>query len=179
MNGIIFMEVGKFAKAKLGDQASQEVVRLAGIPSRLYVPVADYPDEELVALLTTLSIKMGEPVPVILEGLGEFIVPDLIDMFQYLIHRDWKTIDLIANTEEAIHEVLRRAGTKTNPPELRCRRPSPQEVIVTYASPRKMCALAKGIAKGVAEHYGERITITEPTCMLKGGAACELIITVA
>lgn len=179
MNGIIFMEVAKFVQARLGSQGWQEVVRVAGVPPRLYVPVADYPDGEALALLTALSRKTGEPIPVILQTLGEFIVPDLIKMSQSLINPEWKTIDLIANTEATIHEVFRGAGTKTNPPDLKCEQPSPQEVIVTYTSPRKMCALAKGIVKGVAKHYGEDISITEPTCMLKGGAACQLIITVA
>lgn len=167
MNGIIFVEVGKFAKARLGDQVWEEIMRMSGVPSRLYVPVADYPDEEAVALLDALSAKMAEPLPAILETLGEFIVPDLIQMSHYLIHRDWKTIDLIANTEETIHEVLRKAGTKSNPPELKCLRTTPQEVAVTYTSPRKLCALAKGIIKGVAKHYDEQVTITEPTCMLR------------
>ena len=178
MNGLIFMEVKKFVIATLGDHAWHKVVHTAGVPSRLYVPVADYPDEELVALLTTLSSTMGKPTPAMVEDLGAFIAPDLLGMFAYLIHRDWKTIDLIANTEETIHEVLRRAGTKTNPPVLQSQRLSPQEVLVTYTSPRKLCALAKGIAQGVATHYGERITITELTCMLQGGSMCELLITV-
>ena len=179
MNGLIFLEVAKFGKARLGGKAWQEVVRAARVPPRVYVPVADYPDQEATALLTALSATMGEPGLVILEALGEFIAPDLLKMSEFLINPDWKTIDLIANTEATIHEVFRRAGTKTKPPELKCQRSSLQEVIVTYTSPRKMCALAKGIAKGVATHYRERITITEPTCMLKGGAACQLIITVA
>lgn len=179
MNGMIFMEVEKFVKARLGDEAWQEVERLAGVPSRLYVPVADYPDEEVVALLTALSARMTKSLPVILESLGEFIVPDFVKIFQCLIAPDWKTIDLIANTERTIHEVLRGAGTKTDPPELKCLRGSPQEVTVTYTSPRKLCALAKGIVRGVAKHYRERVIITEPSCMLKGGEACQLVITVA
>lgn len=176
MNGIIFIELGKFAQSKLDSQTWKEVMRLSGVPSRVYAPVADYPDQDAVALLTTLSSHTGEPVPVILEALGEFSVPDFIKMYDFLINPEWKTIDLIANTEATIHEVLRGAWTKNKPPSLKCRRISPREVVVTYNSPRKMCAYAKGIAKGVAKHYGEQISIIEPTCMLKGATECELII---
>jgi Haem-NO-binding len=100
-------------------------------------------------------------------------------MSRYWIKPDWKTLDLIAHTEETIHHMLRNEGSQTNPPRLQCRRASPDAVVVTYDSPRKMCTLAKGIIKGIAKHYGERVTIGEPTCMLKGEIACELIVTVA
>jgi hypothetical protein len=178
MNGIVFVEIGKFAQSRLGEQAWREVVRLAGVPPRIYYRVADYPDEEAFALLSALSKAMEEPLPMILQSLGEFIVPDLIKMSRYWIKPDWKTLDLIANTEETIHEMLRSDGSQTNPPRLHCRRSSPEEVIVTYDSPRKMCALAKGIIMGVGKHYGEKVTIAEPTCMLAGGVVCQLIVKV-
>ncbi len=179
MNGIILIEIQRFVNARLGHQDWHEFLRLAGVQPKVYEPRTDYPDQEALALLTTLGGKTGESVSAILEALGEFIVPDLMTMSKSFINPDWKTIDLIANTEATIHEALRRAGTSTNPPMLKCEKTSPQEVIVTYTSPRKMCFLAKGIAKGVAKHYQERISIREPTCMLKGGATCQLIIAVA
>lgn len=178
MNGIVFVQIGKFAQSQLGEQAWREVVRSAGVPSRLYYRVADYPDEEAFALLSALSTAVGEPLSVILESLGEFIVPDLMKMSRYWIKPEWKTLDLIANTEKTIHDTLRSEGSRTNPPRLQCRRSSPEQVIVTYDSPRKLCALAKGIIAGVAKHYGERVTIAEPTCMLKGEPACELVVNV-
>lgn len=176
MNGIIFIEIGKFAQSRLGPQAWRDAVSAAGIPSRVYYRVADYPDEEALALLSALSAALQEPVQAVLESLGEFIVPDLLRMSRYWIKPQWKTLDLIEHTEETIHETLRQEGSQTNPPRLRCRRTGPQEVVVTYDSPRRMCSLAKGIIAGVARHYGETVTITQPSCMLKGAADCELII---
>jgi hypothetical protein len=178
MNGILFVEISKFAQSRLGEQAWQEIVRLAGVPSRTYYRVADYPDEEAFALLSTLSAAMKEPLAVTLESLGEFIVPDLIKMSRYWIKPEWKTLDLIANTENTIHETLRSEGSQTNPPRLQCRRSAPEEVVVTYDSPRKLCALAKGIIIGIGKHYGERVTIAEPTCMFNGAPACELVVSV-
>ena len=174
----MFIEIGKFAQSRLGGQGWREVVRSAGVPSRIYYRVADYPDQEAFALLSALSAATGEPLAVTLEELGEFIVPDLLKMSSYWVKPDWKTLDLIANTEKTIHEMLRNEGSQTNPPRLQCQRAGPEEVVVIYDSPRKMCALAKGIILGVSKHYGESVIITEPTCMLKGGAACRLIVNV-
>ena len=177
MNGLIFMEVGKFAQARLGAAAWQRLARDAGVSHRVYVPVANYPDEELVGLLNVLSAETGVPVRGLLEALGEFVVPDLISLAQSVVQPEWKTLDLIANTEGAIHEVIRHAGTHSNPPYLRCRRLNEREVLVNYSSPRKLCPLARGIVKGVANHYGETVTLAEPTCMLRGDAACQIVVT--
>lgn len=179
MNGIVFIEIGKFAQARLGAQVWGDALRAAGIQSRIYYRVADYPDEEALALLTVLSASLQEPMQAVLERLGEFIVPDLMRMSRYWIKPQWKTLDLIEHTEETIHKTLRQEGSQTNPPRLRCRRSGPQEVVVIYDSPRRMCSLAKGIIAGVAAHYGEAVTISEPTCMLKGAANCELIVRLA
>lgn len=173
------MELGKFAKTKLGDQTWREVVQLAGIPPPLCpggrLPgrgICQSPDGPFGQAGRIHPGNPGEPRRI-------HRARSFIQTFQYLINPDWKTIDLIAHTEETIHEVLRRAGTKTNPPQLKCWQPGPREVVVIYTSPRKLCALAKGIVRGIVRHYGERITIQEPSCMLKGGAECELIITLA
>ena len=176
MNGIVFIEIGKFAQTRLGEQAWREVVRLAGIPSRIYYRVADYPDEEAITLLSALAAALNEPLGPVLESLGEFITPDLLRMARHWIRPEWKTLDLIANTEATIHETLRSEGSRTDPPRLRCERTAPDEVVVTYDSPRRLCQLARGIVRGVAGHYAEQVAIAEASCMLKGDAACRLIV---
>ena len=176
MNGLVLTEIGKFAEARLGAQVWHDAVRTAGIPQRIYYRVADYPDQEALALLSVLSSCLQQPLPSVLEGLGEFIVPDLIKIARFWIKPEWRTLDLIANTERTIHETLRHETSRTDPPRLRCRRSGPQEVVVTYDSARRMCALARGIIAGVAAHYGESVTVTEPRCMLRGDAECELVV---
>lgn len=152
------------------------MARLAGVPSRIYYRVADYPDEEAVALLSALAAALNEPLGAVLEDLGEFIAPDLLRMARYWIRPEWKTLDLIANTEATIHETLRAEGSRTDPPRLRCERTTPDEVLVTYDSARRLCRLARGIVRGVAAHYAEQVSILEPSCMLKGDAECRLIV---
>src|SRR6266850_588382 len=176
MNGIIHIEIAKFGQSHLGELGWQEVVRQSGVPERLYYRVADYPDEEALALLAALSAQLNQPVGEVLEALGEYIVPDLLKMARFWIPPEWKTLDVIANTEQTIHETLRGEGSGTNPPRLHCRRTSADEVVISYDSPRRMCRLARGIIRGLATSYQEGVTIDEPACMLNGAPACELIV---
>lgn len=48
--------------------------------------------------------------------------------------------------------------------------------MIHYASERRLCALAKGIAAGIARHYGESLEIRDLTCMQKGAATCEILL---
>jgi predicted hydrocarbon binding protein len=49
-------------------------------------------------------------------------------------------------------------------------------VLITYDSPRKLCAVARGIVRGVASHFGERIAIEGRRCMHRGDPHCLIAV---
>jgi hypothetical protein len=72
-----------------------------------------------------------------------------------LLDSEWRTLDVIQHTEETIHRVVRMRQPGAAPPRLRVDRASPDEVAIHYDSPRRLCAVARGIVRGVAKHFGE------------------------
>ena len=52
----------------------------------------------------------------------------------------------------------------------------PDELVVHYRSPNRMCDMYKAIAELVFQHYHDKATINEPRCMQRGDAECELRI---
>lgn len=179
MHGIIFLELKKYVETKLGAEAWSQLLKEAGLEYRFYLATETYADQEALALVSTATRITGNPAAAILEDFGHFIVPDLLKVYGALIKPQWKTLDLLENTESMIHTAVRIGSPGATPPALACSRPSPDEVVVTYQSPRKMCALAKGIVTGVAEHYNERVLLNETSCMLNGDACCEISVRVA
>ncbi len=179
MHGIILLELKKYVDTKFGGDTWNSLLQGSGIGFKAYLAIQEYPDQEVVLLVSTASKMTGQSVPDILEDYGEFIVPDLAKMYEALIDPQWNVLDFIENTEEFIHETVRLRNPGAYPPEIKCSRPSPDEVIIIYNSPRKMCAVAKGIVKGVAHHYKERIRIAETNCMLKGDPSCKISVTLA
>src|SRR6185503_20271702 len=83
-------------------------------------------------------------------------------------------LDLLEHTEATIHRVVRMRSPGSAPPALRCRRLAADEVEMVYGSERKLCALARGIIRGLARVYEVRVELSEPECRLKGAAACLL-----
>ena len=71
-----------------------------------------------------------------------------------------------------LNRVVRGRNQKAKPPAISCTRVDDGEVVVTYGSKRKLCALARGIIRGAAEHYGDEVEIREETCMLRGDKLC-------
>lgn len=179
MNGIIFNELEKFGQSTLGKDEWSHLIASTHLSRRISLAVKDYPDSEFQALITAISTMKGDKsTAVTLENFGAFIAPDLITMAQQFIDPAWKTVDLIANTEGAIHTIYRGAATHTHPPELKCQKTGSGLVTVHYTSSRRLCSLAKGIIRGISKHFGETAIISEPQCMLKGDLECELIVAV-
>ena len=97
-------------------------------------------------------------------------------MFRMSIKPDWRTLDLIPHTEQTIHKVVRLKNPGASPPKLVSKHTSPEEVVITYTSERKLCAVAKGIVRGVAKYYKEKVEIAESTCMLTGSPRCTIAV---
>ena len=172
MHGIIHVELQKFVIARHGEQAWHDLVHRAGLEREIMTPLKAYPDEHLVQLVKGASELTGINVVALLEAFGEALVPSYMTLYGALIKPEWRTLDVIEHTEETIHRVVRLRQPGAQPPRLRARRSAPDEVILTYDSPRKLCAIARGIARGLARHFSERIGIDESSCMLLGDPSC-------
>lgn len=175
MHGIIFAELRNYAETRHGKGTWDKLLKSAALENKVYLPVREYPDAEVVALVAAASMMTGLPVAEVLEDFGEFIAPALIRMFGHLLWPEWKTIDVIDNTEGTIHHVVRVKNPGAKPPELQTVRHGEDEVTLVYTSPRQMCALAIGIGKGLAKHFKEKIAVTQSMCMHKGASKCEIV----
>jgi predicted hydrocarbon binding protein len=97
-------------------------------------------------------------------------------MYAALIQPEWRTLDVVLHTEETVHRVVRMRNPGAAPPYLRAERTSPDEVVVHYTSQRKLCAIAKGIVRGLSSHFGDGVTILETECMHRGAAECRIVV---
>lgn len=176
MQAIIFAELKKYAEARLGADTWRPLLREAGVTRHVYPPGPDYPDAEAGAIVTAASKKTGLEPDAILQDFGEFIASDLVRLYRHLIEPSWRSLDLLEHTEETIHKAVRRDNPGAQPPPLKCVRKSPDEAIVYYASARRMCGVAKGIIRGLGRHYGERLSLAEPICMLRGASECQIVV---
>ena len=175
MHGVVFGEMERFVAEKYGQEQWTALLNKAGLDNRIYLAVNEYPDAEIVALVTSAAEMTGLESGAVLESFGEFIAPALIKLYGHLLKPAWRTLDVIGNTERAVHTVVRVKNPGARPPLLKTQRQSEDCVVLIYHSPRKMCSFAIGIAHGLAKHFREEISVHETECMHKGASSCVIV----
>jgi hypothetical protein len=174
MHGLIFLELQKFVKHAAGADTWALLHQEAGLPLVSYSPARTYPDELVGGLVSAASSLLGIAVPDLLKAFGKYLGPSLLKLYARIIDPQWTTLDLLENTERMIHSTVRIGNPGARPPHLECMRTTPDEVIIVYASERKMCHLAEGIIAGIAEHYQERVEVAHDACMHRGDPFCSI-----
>ena len=180
MHPLIHLALKDYVEAQHGVKGWLGFLEQAGVSTAVpYVRVGEYPDRELYAIIDAVAAGTGVARDELLEDFGRSMAGGLITMYPRLIRPEWNSLDLLCATEQTIHTIVRQGQVGARPPVLDCLRVSPTEVRLRYESSRRLCALARGIMKGVGQYYGETLRIREPACMHRGDPSCELVITLA
>lgn len=178
MHGLVANQFRGYVVARYGRDAWTNAIRTSGssLPERPPPLDVMVPDEDLVAVMLAVASAGGTDISSLLGAFGEFLAPGLLRIYAPLIRSDWRTLDVIEHVEQQIHTAVRLRDREAHPPYLAAQRRSPTEVHVVYTSPRRLCALAEGIVRGLAEQFGERVAVMQPECMLRGDARCLLSV---
>ncbi len=176
MHGFILTAIRRFVTSNYGTVAWFSILDEAGLGSKEHVNHLQYPDEEVFKIVGAASKATKMPPGQIVESFGTFVGKDLLKIYRPLIDPSWKTLDFLLHTEETIHKVVRSRNTQARPPTLVFSRIDDNSVLLEYSSARKLCALARGIIRGVAEFYREEIEIDDQACMLQGDEECRIMV---
>ena len=174
MHGLIVNQLRQYAVQRFGRVAWEEVVTRAGVDLGLATPTIDrvYEDDVVYRVVAAAVAISGVSAHDLLEDFGAFLAPTLLRVYEPMINPRWRTLDVIENTEERIHTAVRMRDSNAGPPYLASERVSPTQVDIIYTSPRRLCAVAEGIPRGLAVKFGEQIVVTQPECMLRGDERC-------
>lgn len=173
MHGRIFWQLRDYSEARLGAGTWLKLLKDAGLKERVYLQ-EPYPDTEMVSLVMAACALSGKPLPMLLEDFGEFMAPSLMSMYAHLMKREWRTLDVIEHTERIAHGAVRRDEAGAAPPFLRTKRIRPEELMLIYSSPRKLCAVAVGVARGLGKYFHEEVAVQHSVCMHRGAGSCEI-----
>lgn len=155
MHGSIFVLLKRFVENLYDYSTWIKLLEATGIEHPAYQMHEMYPTEELYAIVQEASELTGKPVYDLMEQFGVFLVPDLMLIYKKYVHPDWRTYEMLLNTEEAMHGAVRKEDNRTNPPKLLVTKKGSKQLIVDYYSKRKMAGVAVGILKGIARYFNE------------------------
>jgi len=169
MHGSIITLLKRYVQTQYDHSTWVKLVELSGLDHVEFDHKTVYPDEHVYALVGHAAEMTGIPAGELHEKFGEYLVPDLMYMYQKLVDPAWKTLDMIEHTELTMHKRVREEHTGNMPPVLNVERTGPNELLVEYISPRRMGGLAVGIIRGLATYFDEADRIdVQPTTSENG-----------
>lgn len=160
IHGSMLVLLKKFVDATLGNTVWTTLHEGAGIDNMVYDMHSNYDCSLFNSLTNSTAIKMNLSPNEVKEQLGEFLVPDLLHIYGSHLNPDWKTYQLLENTELVMHKAVRKQENNANPPVLNVATIHDKLIIIDYYSKRKMASLAIGIIRGIAVYYNESESIS-------------------
>jgi hypothetical protein len=155
VHGSMFFLLKRFIESTYSKDMWENISSQAGTTKASYNPTENYPAAEMFSILSAASAKTGLNENELKEKFGEYMVPDLLHMYGSYLNPQWRTFELLQNTELVMHKAVRKEQTNASPPVLNIARVHDKLIIIDYYSKRKMASLAVGIIKGIAKYYKE------------------------
>lgn len=155
MHGTVTMLLKRYVQTQYDHSTWIKLKELSGLDHIIFDHKTVYPDEHIYALVGKAAEMTGLSAGELHEKFGEYLVPDLMFMYQKYIQPEWKTLDMIEHTEHTMHRQVRLQHPENSPPVLNVERLSEDELIIDYVSPRRMSGLAVGIVRGLATYFDE------------------------
>jgi hypothetical protein len=153
MKGIILNLVEDVVRSEHGEDYWDDVVDETGLAAS-YTSLGTYPDHEVVRHVGHVGMAtLAARYPAFFEphdGLHPFL--------------------LSINT--IVHPEVRRLYPGAVIPEFEHSQPAPGVIELGYTSERGRCDLAEGLVLGAAQHYGERVVVSQPMCVHRGDDRC-------
>ncbi|MCB1112719.1 MAG: heme NO-binding domain-containing protein [Chlamydiales bacterium] len=162
-----------FVLDNYGKEKWNQVLDQAGLSTnKMYHSIRFYPDAEFEQLIDVCAKDLRINKNTLLRDFGKIFGEHLISMYGGMFLKDWKSLDIIEKVAPKVFITIQFVDPYTPKSKVKCERVSPDEVVIHYQSPRKMCIYLFGIIDAVAEHFQEKLEITETGCMHQGDPEC-------
>ena len=173
MHGLIFASFRDYLVTEHGAEIAQDVT--AGEPQ--YTLSEAYPDEQFLGLLVRACARTGLPLDDLLFDFGAFTAETTFArLYSVLFSASPTARDFLLTVETPIHDVVRVALPEARPPQLAVTDLGAAGLEIVYSSPRRICALLRGLVEGTGRVYDETIEVEELECMHHGASACRFAL---
>jgi hypothetical protein len=176
LKGLLFCLLEEVVVSQVGDDAWDAMLDGAGLEGA-YTSLGNYPDQDFTKLLGMLAGRIGKSERDALAWFGQRGIPFLAGRYPEFFgsHRTLRPFLLSLN--DVIHAEVRKLYPGADVPVFEFESPAgePGLLLVRYRSKRRLCPLAEGFVAGAADHFREKVAITQSQCMLEGAPECTLV----
>ena len=132
---------------------------------------------EILTLLERACERTGLSVETFLFDFGVFTAATTFArLYSVLFKLSPTARDFLLTVETPIHDTVRVAMPDARPPELKVTDLGENGLQIVYSSPRRICAMLRGLVEGTGRVYEEALHVEEPECMHRGDPACRVVV---
>ncbi len=175
MKGIVFDLLEHVVVREHGDDAWDDLLEGAGLVGA-YTSLGSYPDDDLRRLVEQATTRLNLSTQDVVRWFGREALPALAASYPAFFPGHPDTRSFLLTLNDIIHPEVRKLYPGADVPEFAFSETPDGDLVMGYDSHRRMCAFAEGLIQGAAAHFGEPVTIDQPTCMLRGDPSCDLVI---
>ena len=171
MKGVIFNLLEQVVVQEHGEDAWDALLESARLDG-VYTSLGNYPDAQLVKLVHATATTLNVTPDAILRLFGARAIPLLATKYPVFFEGHESTRAFLLTLNDMIHPEVRKLYPGADVPEFTYDLGPESTLLMSYASARRMCALAEGLIEGAAAHFREHVTITQDECMHRGDPRC-------
>lgn len=156
MKGIVFTEFLEMVEERFGLETADTILQVSELPSGgIYTSVGTYGFNEMVSLLTNLSIETKIPAQDLLYAFGLYLFDSLGKAHPEVIANYTTPMGLILCIEDHIHVHVQKLYPDAELPTFQILEHNDKELNLVYRSSRGLYSLCKGLLEKTFIHFGE------------------------
>ncbi|WP_100642951.1 heme NO-binding domain-containing protein [Alteromonas facilis] len=162
MKGIVFDEFVTMVEQEFGDEMLDTIIEksINSLPSKgAYTSVGTYDHNEILVLVSALSLECGEAVPELVKAFGKHLSKAFLEKFPDFFSQCNNAIDFFKTIDAHIHQEVHKLYPDAELPSFTFKQSNENHLELIYESSRDFSMLALGLLEGTAEHYGQMMTI--------------------
>lgn len=174
---MVFVELLEMAELILGEDAVDEV--LANTPlstGGAYTAVGNYSCTELMTLVKAFSDYSGADVPDLQRAFGRWMHDRFVKSYPGFFKDKPDALSMFEAIEGEVHVEVRKLYPDVELPTFDTERPQPDELRMTYSSPRPLADFCHGLVEACVDHYGTPASIDRRDIVVPGVNTSEFTV---
>lgn len=180
MKGMIFCDFLTMVNDVFSPEIVENIIDASELPNQgAYTEIGTYDHQELIRLVSNLSIATNLSVPKLQIIYGKYLFKKLYDRYPDLMLNTQNSFEFLQTVDEHIHVEVLKLYPEAEVPKFKCRMKTPSKMTMEYHSIHPFADLAEGLILGCAEHFKESITVHRDQLRPKDGKKHSVLFTLS
>ena len=158
---MVFTELMEFVEEQFGfDVADALLEKSTTSTDGVFTQAGNYPFEDLLSLVVTLSNEVNIPVPDLVKAYGRHLFGIIVKLYPPMIEGFDNPLAFISQVDTFIHPEVLKLYPDADLPEFQMVSLKDNVLVIDYISAKGLVPFAEGLSLGCGDHFGKVLDIS-------------------